>query len=86
MAWRRMSCSAANRVLGVGQFWRTQTDRFWSAPKVAAFDGEAERLLIHIGDHENPAGFVVLDDRGDEAIGFGEIATASILGWIPTSS
>lgn len=28
-----MSCPAANRVLGVGQFWRAQTDQFWSAPK-----------------------------------------------------
>ena len=29
-----MSCPAANRVLGVGQFWRAQTDQFWSAPKL----------------------------------------------------
>ena len=39
----------------------------------AGLDGLAEGFLVHVADHEDAPGGVVLNDGGDEAVAFLEI-------------
>src|ERR1019366_3201695 len=39
----------------------------------AGFDGAAESFAVHVADHQDAAGAVILDDRRDQSVGLGKI-------------
>ena len=70
--------TATNNIVpdGTEQSWdaslgllsAVKRDKF--PPVVAGFDGFVECDVIHETDHEDAAGFFILDDGGDEAVEF----------------